>query len=248
MSLLKLYRHHTADDVIAFDDATGHWEPVPEASAPPVGPLTLVQRIGAPVRGSYTVEDERRYCCYWTADEELVFREPSGRRFSLFRRDARGRIVDLMPSVSANLLGAVHGDGSPVPNMSTFSVRDCFAAAPLFEARYESNKYLLLYSVSLFTYVPDEDLGDWDFFVALRRAIDELKLVSHLHALGDDAPPDVLAGWGIVAASTGAACPRPGWYIAADRIELRCLPAAGETLPDVDGYRGLWVWIGQYCQ
>ncbi len=117
---------------------------------------------------------------------------------------------DLMPSVSADLIDAVHGDGSPLPNMSTFSLRDCFTPAPLIEVTYDSGKYLLLYSVSLFTYVPDEDLGDWDFFVALRRAIDELKLVARVHALGVDMPPEELAGWGIVAAPTGAACPAPG--------------------------------------
>ncbi|MCD2518427.1 hypothetical protein LQ564_19175 [Massilia sp. G4R7] len=242
--MVWLYRHHAADDIIAFDDATGRWEPAPEEGAPPAGAMTLVQRIGEPLRGSYTIEDGRRYCCYWTAGEELVFREPSGRRFSLFRRDARGRIVDLMPSVSADLIDAVHGDGSPLPNMSTFSLRDCFTPAPLIEVTYDSGKYLLLYSVSLFTYVPDEDLGDWDFFVALRRAIDELKLVARVHALGVDMPPEELAGWGIVAAPTGAACPAPGWYIAAERIALRCRPAAGERLPDIDGDRGLWVWVG----
>lgn len=206
MSVVRLYRHHTADDVIAFDDANCRWEPVPEEGAPPVGARTLVQRIGEPVRGSYTIEGERRYCCYWTADGELVFREPSGLRFCLFRRDTRGRIVDLMPSVSADLVDAVHGDGSPVPHMSTFSLRDCFAPAPLFEVTYESSKYLLLYSVSLFTYIPDEDLSDFDFFVALRRAIDELKVVSRVHAL-----PDACADWGTAVAVTGAECVKQGW-------------------------------------
>jgi len=238
VSVVQLYRHHTVDHIIALEDATGHWEPVLEASAPPVGSMTLVQRIGEPIRGSYTIEGERRYCCYWTADGELVFREPSGRHFCLFRRDARGRIVDLMPSVSADLVDAVHGDGSPVPHMSTFSLRDCFAPAPLFEVTYESSKYLLLYSVSLFTYIPDEDLSDFDFFVALRRAIDELKLVSRVHAL-----PDARADWGVTVAVTGAECVKRGWYIAADRIDLRCEVGAGEPLPEIDAYRGLWVWV-----
>lgn len=84
---MLIYRHHTANDIIDLDDATGRWVPVPELSGEPlsVGAAGIVLRFDEPVRGSYTIENDKRCCLYWNDAGELVFRTPDERRFRSFK-------------------------------------------------------------------------------------------------------------------------------------------------------------------
>jgi len=175
---MYIFRHHTAVGIIDLDDRTGRWTPVPEIDDDPimVGQMSMVQRADFSIRGSYTIEDEKRCSFYWTDDNELVFRTFDDRRCALFKRELGGRLVDLMPDLQVYLQPASYGDGRAIPNMSTFSLQEP-GGEKLFQITYNSERYLQSY-LGNFTYAPDEDLSDWDFFVAVKGAIEELKLIA----------------------------------------------------------------------
>lgn len=241
---MYIYRHHTADDVIDLDDSTGHWVPVPADDDEPifVGSMSIVLRADFQIRGSYTIEDEKRCCFYWSDQGELIFRTPDNRRISLFRREQGGRLVDLMPQVSADLQSSTYGDGRAIPNMSTFSLVGG-DGEKLFEISYDSGRYLQYY-LGNFTFAPDEDLSDWDFFVAVKRAVDELKIIARSCAvISTDNPKDENAA-DIIVAETGSISPRAGLWVACHDLNARCKLAVGDRVPDVDGRHETWVWVG----
>lgn len=77
----------------------------------PMGNMSMSQRIDFSIRGSYTVENDRRCYFYWTENYELVFRTPDNKRFGLFQRQTGGLIVDLMPTIFVNLSPSLYSDG-----------------------------------------------------------------------------------------------------------------------------------------
>jgi hypothetical protein len=242
---MYIYKHHTAVDVIDLDDHTGLWSPVPEQNGKPImiGLMSMAQRVNDPIRGSYAIENEKRCCFYWTDDSELVFRTPSDERFCLFRRERDGLLIDLMPTVIAELQPSTYGDGRTIPDMSTFTLADA-AGKTLFEISYNSSRYLQYY-LGNFTNVPDEDLSDWDFFVAVKRAIEELKIIAKsCAAISADEPTTAALAAGVVIAETGTLCPRAGLWAACRHMEVRCKLTLGEKVPDVEDRRETWVWIG----
>lgn len=172
---MYIYRHHTAADIIDFDDNSGAWTPVEEDEENPiiVGHMAMIHRAQFPIRGSYTIEDDKRYCFYWTESGELVFRTDA-HRFALFRYDSAGSLTDLAPSLQATLEPATDGEGGPIPDKSTFTLIDGNGRA-LFHMSYNAQPYLQYYA-SNFTFAPDEDLSDWDFFIHVKRSIDGLRV------------------------------------------------------------------------
>ena len=174
---IRLYRHDTAGDLIEIDDATGTWRAAPQDSDHPplIGAMPVTMRVGEEFRGSYTIEDERRCYLYWNDERELVFRTHDGRRLSLFRFEADGALTDLAPDLQVQLEPATDGDGRETTGMSVFSLRDP-AQGTLYEITYDSFAYARMFGIaSMLTFIPDEELGDFDFFVGAKRAIEELR-------------------------------------------------------------------------
>lgn len=127
--------------------------------------------------------------------------------------------------------------------MSTFSLVDA-TGKKLFETSYNSTRYLQYY-LGNFTFAPDEDLGDWDFFVAVKRAVEELKIIAKAcTVISADSRKTGALTTDVVIADTGTACPRAVVWAACLQMETRCRPSVNEALPDVDGRSGPWVWIG----
>lgn len=242
---MYIYRHHTADDVIDLDDRTGLWAPVPENADGPifVGSMSIVLRSDFEIRGSYAIENDRRNCFYWTDDQNLVFRTHDNKRLALFRRESDGRLVDLMLQVRAELQPAAHGDGRLIANMSTFRLIDA-GGHKLFEISYDSERYLQYY-LGNFTFVPDEDLGDWDFFVSVKRAVEELKIIARACAVTTHSDLKAAASAAdVIIAETGTASPRDGIWVACHDLNIRCRLSLGDKIPDVEGGHDTWVWIG----
>lgn len=242
---MYIFRHHTADDLIDLDDRTGNWVSVEERDDDTlmVGLMTMAQRADYVIRGSYTIENDKRCSFYWNDDRELVFRPPDNRRLVLMRREAGARLVDLMPAMTVQLQPATHGDGRAMPGMSTFRLSDD-GGVVLFEQTYDSERYLQFY-LGNFTFAPDEDLSDWDFFVFVKRSLEELKKIALASApLTAPKPPGAGAIDELVVADTGAACPRAGLWVPSNRLDVRRKLALGEAMPDVDGRAETWVWVG----
>lgn len=128
--------------------------------------------------------------------------------------------------------------------MSTFSTRE-LSGNVLFEISYNSDRYLQYY-LGNFTFVPDEDLRDWDFFAEVKSTIDELKIVAQACAATLSAEPlSVARAAGIVIAQTGAVCPQPGFWVACRDLEARYELSSGEKIPDVEGKSETWVRVGE---
>jgi hypothetical protein len=241
---MHIYRHHTAVDVIDLDDRTGLWLPVAEEDGEPIftGSMPISMRADFSIRGSYAIENEKRCSFYWTDDGELVFRTPDNQRFCLFRREPGGILIDLMPNVSADLQPATYSDGRAIPDMSTFSLVDGVGKT-LFEISYDSTRYLQYY-LGNFTFVPDEDLSDWDFFVAVKRAVEELRIIARSCAvISAENPKTAALAADVVIAETGTRCPRAGIWVACRHLCERRMLCAGDHIPDVDGHGEMWVWI-----
>src|SRR5689334_11083683 len=90
---MYIYRHHTASDVIDLDPKTGRWSPVDDNVRPRVGALAVEFRDDYPIRGSYTIEDGKRYCMYWTPDKQFEFLAPDLTTIPIARRQADGATV-----------------------------------------------------------------------------------------------------------------------------------------------------------
>lgn len=242
---MLIYRHHTAVDKIDLNDRTGNWVPVEERDDDTlmVGLMTMAQRADYVIRGSYTIENDKRCSFYWNDDRELVFRPPDNRRLVMMRREAGARLVDLMPGMTVQLQPATYGDGRAMPGMSTFRLTDA-GGVVLFEQTYDSERYLQFY-LGNFSFVPDEDLSDWDFFVFVKCSLEELKKIA-LASAPPDASKAASAGDGdeMVVADTGSACPRAGLWVPSHRLDVRRKLALGEAMPDLDGRAETWVWVG----
>ncbi len=164
-----LYQHHTCGDFIDLDHATGNWRYIDASEFPP----DAVKLVDFPVRGSYEDENGHRFYCYWTDDEHFVFRTHDGKVFELFRKLEDGTVIDLMPGVVAEIQASRYTDGRTKTGFSDFRIVDGNNNL-LYEYTYYSQKYLNLY-LHDFTPDPDRRLADWDFFVALKGGIEELR-------------------------------------------------------------------------
>ena len=174
---IRLYRHDTAGDFIDIDDRTGACCAAPQDpdNPPLIGAMPVTMRVGQEIRGSYTTENERRCCLYWNDERELVFRTHDGRRLCLFRYEADGTLTDLAPDLQVQLEPATYGDGREMQGMSVFSLCDPVQGT-LYEITYDSLSYVRMFGIaSMLTFIPDEELGDFDFFVGAKRAVEELR-------------------------------------------------------------------------
>jgi hypothetical protein len=178
--MVRIFHHSTVSDFIDIDIATGHWQPLPDDpdELSVVGSTSIVQRENASVRGSYTIENGRRYCLFWTDEHELVFMTPDSQRVRLFKREANGALTDLAPRLCVQLKPATNGDGRDVPGMNRFTLHDP-EGGTTHEVIYDAAAYVRQFGMaSMMSFIPDEDLGDWDFFVGARQGLDELKALA----------------------------------------------------------------------
>lgn len=127
--------------------------------------------------------------------------------------------------------------------MSTFRLVDP-GHQSLFEITYDSERYIQYY-LGNFTFVPDEDLSDWDFFVSVKRAVEELKIIARACTAISQADYKAAASAAdVIIAETGTSCPRAGIWVACHNLKERCKLCVGEEVPDAEGRLDTWVWIG----
>jgi hypothetical protein len=183
--MVRIFDHSTVSDFIDIDVASGSWQLLPDDPDDPsvVGCASIVQRENASVRGSYTVENGRRYCLSWTDEHELVFMTPDSQYIRLFRREANGALTDLAPRLRVQLEPATDDAGRDMLGMNTFSLHDPEGGIT-HEVTYDAAAYVRQFGMaSMMSFVPDEDLGDWDFFVGAKQALDELKAIARAGAV-----------------------------------------------------------------
>ena len=178
--MVRIFHHSTVSDFIDIDIATGHWQPLPDDpdGLSVAGCASIVLRENASVRGSYTIENGRRYCLFWTDERELVFMTPDSQCIRLFRRETNGALTDLAPHLRVQLKPATDGDGRDMPGMNTFTLHHPEGGVT-HEVTYDAGAYVRQFGMaSMMSFVPDEDLSEWDFFVGAKQALDELKAIA----------------------------------------------------------------------
>lgn len=239
---MLIYRHHTCSDIIDIDDKTGRWTPVEDDDDNPiiVGLMTMAQRAEFEIGGSYAVEDDRRFYFHWTEEGELVLRTDD-LRLALFRRAPGGGLVEFFPQLEVELRPATYGDGRNMPGMCTFTVSD--GSKRLVDVLYDSARYVRYY-LGNFTFVPDEDLGEWDFFVAVEREFVELRTLARARAAIENGPAkqDTL-GEPPVTLRSGEPAPRAGIWAGVHRPARRWHLEQGEAAPAIDDAPGILAWI-----
>jgi len=240
-----LYRHHTCDDIIDLDHSTGRWRPVAE-SEKPKGARVLAD---LPVRGSYTVEDDRRYFVYWTDDDRFVFRADDGKAFEICRKLPNGAVVLPKPELRCVIAPARYGDGRLRQGMS--EVRLIATSGEVkYELVYNSERYLRLYQSDYTAAASLQDLSDWDFFVALQGAVEifseraasgRVPLTLDQHGKATIGEAD-LSQDDLVFADSGTHCPRTGVWVSVDDVRESRHVREATLMPDLHGRSTRWVW------
>ena len=167
-------------DLIHIELANGHWQQLPDDpdDLSVVGYASIMQRENASMRGSYTGENGRRYCLFWIDERELVFMTPDSQRVRLFKREANGALTDLAPRLRVQLEPATDRYGRDMPGMNRFTLHHP-EGGTMHEVIYDAAAYVRQFGMSsMMSFIPDEDLGDWDFFVGAKQGLDELKALA----------------------------------------------------------------------
>ena len=240
-----LYRHHTCSDLIDLDHESGRWRPVDESEKPP-GAKVLAD---LPVRGSYAIVDDKRYCNYWTDDGLYVFRASDDAVFKLFRTDADGAVTSLMPGARGVIEPATHGDGRARHGLSRFRLMDGQGRL-LHELVYDSAYYARLHAADVTAAAAVQDLSDWDFFVALAGGIEMLaeRATSGRRplTLDDEGFAAVdgrrIAEQDLLYADSGDLCPRAGIWACIDDLRGSMFVAKGAAMPRWQEREVRWVW------
>jgi hypothetical protein len=170
---MYIYKHHTSSDVIDLDPDTGRWTPVADPDRPLVGALGITCRDAYPIRGSYTKEDGKRYCMYWTSDRHFEFLPANQAPISIAQRGADGSTKMDDIGMRCTIEPAKYSDGRLRQGLSKFKLVSG-ADQALFELTYHSDLYLQMAGADFTSASGFEDIGDWDFFVALKNAIETL--------------------------------------------------------------------------
>lgn len=246
---MYIYRHHTASDVIDLDPETGRWTPVADADRPPVGALAVTYRDAYPIRGSYTEEGGKRYCMYWTSDSRFEFLPANQAPISIGQRCADGstKMDDL--GMRCTIEPAKYNDGRLRQGFSRFTLVSG-AGHALFEIAYNSDVYLQMAGADFTSASGFEDIGEWDFFVALKNAIETLTDEAstgrtELRLSGDDTA--LIHGTrvsrdALLYAESGSRCTRNGIWAVTDDLRHFAQFTEGETLPRHQERAVQWVW------
>jgi hypothetical protein len=240
-----LYQHHTCSDVIDLDHQSGSWRPVGDSEKPP-GARVLAD---LPVRGSYTIEDGRRFFTYWTDDNRFLFRADDGALIEICRQLADGTTIESSPGLHCKIAPAKYLDGRLRQGMSAVTLANG-EGVPLYELTYNSDRYLKLYGSDFTAAAMVQDLSDWDFFVALKGAIEIFSeraasgkvplIIDHMGRAelnGNKVPFDQL-----LFADSGEPSPRSGIWVPIDNVRCRIEVQQGGPMPAWDGHEVRWVW------
>jgi len=240
-----LYQHHTCDEIIDLDHATGRWRPVADLEKPKSARVLA----DLPVRGSYTVEDDRRYFSYWTDDEHFVFRADDGKMVEVCHKLPNGVVVMPDPGLKCVISPARYGDGRFRQGRSEVKLINGVGDV-LYELVYNSQRYLRLYQSDHTAAAAVQDLADWDFFVALQGAVEifgERAVTGRVPlTLDEHGAPTVgdagLAHDELLFAESGERCPREGVWANVDDVRVARHIRQSEVMPELDGRPSRWVW------
>lgn len=240
-----LYLHHTASDIIDLDPVTGRWRPVDDAEKPS-GAMVLAD---LPVRGSYTIEDEKRYFKYWTLDERFVFRTDEGREFPICQERPDGSIVMLQPELHCEIAPSRYADGGLRQGFSQLRLINV-AGDAVFELDYHAERYSRLYQSDFTAAAAVQSLSDWDFFVALKSGFKIFKERAESGCVAFSVEADGTAKVqgrsmryeDLVFADTGKQCPRAGVWACMTDLRVSVVLTQGEAMPSNNGQSVQWVW------
>ena len=165
-----IYRHHSCSDVVDLDESSGRWQPVSDDDRPRVGALSMVNRANYPICGSYTVEDGRRYSMYWAEAKRFAFMTPDGAVIDICLKQPNGAIDLLVPGLRVEIAPASYADGRLRQGFQHVQIIDGQSRI-LHEVSYNAEYYERLYDNDFTVASGEQDLSDWDFFLALRDAV-----------------------------------------------------------------------------
>ena len=240
-----LYRHHTCGDIIDLDHVTGRWRPVDDDEKP-AGARVLAD---LPVRGGYEIEDGKYYFTYWSDDEAFIFRTPENDIFEICRKTPDGTIIESQPGLHVEIEPSKYGDGRLRQGYSDVRLLDKDDKL-LYELSYNSDFYLRLYGSDFTAAAMVQDLSDWDFFVALKGAVEifaERAATGRVEMTYNDdgsgnigavriKPEDILTAW------SGEVCTRSGVWAAVDDVRVTVTIKEGAVVPQHEGRDTQWVW------
>lgn len=167
-----------------------------------------------------------------------------GKRRCLFKRESDGVLTHEAPYIQAHLQAATYDAGREMRGMSTSSLRDDVGRT-LYEITYDSLRYCEMFGMaSMLTFIPDEDLSDWDFFAGTKKAMDQMTIIARACAKLISAPSArTRSDDDVLIADTGTRCPRAGLWAPCLHDGLWCALLLGEAMTDNDGIPATWVLI-----
>lgn len=240
-----LYRHHTASDIIDLDHETGRWRLVLDADTP-AGAKVLAD---LPIAGSYEIEDDKHYFACWAPDGRFCFRTFDNQVFEVCQKQPDGSILMRDPRRHCTIEPARYGDGRLRQGMSQFKLV-AGDGKVLFELDYNSEHYRRLLLSGNTAAASERDITDWDFFVAFQAAFpifrERFESGRIALALDDDDTATIgstkFSRDELLFAESGATCPRTGIWAAVHDLRHSAKFEAGQTLPEIEGRQGEWVW------
>jgi hypothetical protein len=241
----RLYRHHTASDIIDLDHETGRWRLVLDADKP-AGAKVLAD---LPIAGSYEVEGDKHYFAYWAADGRFCFRTFDNQVFEVCQKLPDGSILMRDPGRHCTIEPARYGDGRLRQGMSQFKLI-AGDGIVLFELVYNSEYYRRLLLSDNTAAASERDITDWDFFLALQAAFpifrERFESGRIALALNDDDTATIgstkFSRDELLFAESGTTCPRTGIWAAVHDLRRNARFEEGQTLPEIEGRQGEWVW------
>lgn len=240
-----LYQHHTLDELIDLDPSTLATRPVQDHEKP--AHARVLEDL--PVQGSYTVESGHRYYKFWTSDDTYVFAADDGFILPMCRQRPDGTTQMLVPGLHVRIDPVSREDVGYEPGLSTVRIEDGNGQL-LYTTRYNATLYRRLHENDLTAAAIDQDLSDWDFFIALQRGLDVLneRAVTNARPLmvNDDQQADIDGELrsvdDLLMARTGEFCPRAGVWACIDDLNATATLAEGDSIPDNRGRDSNWVW------
>jgi hypothetical protein len=240
-----LYKHHTSSDIIDLDHETGRWRPVDD-SEKPRGARVLAD---LPVAGSYEDEGDRRYYCYWTPDSKFVFRTPDNKVLELYKKLPDGSVIELVPGLRCEIEQAKFHDGRVRQGVNEVRLLDA-ANNTLVSLTYDASKYLALYASDFTAASAVEDLSDWDFFVALKGAVEIFAERAHsgkVHlTVEQDGTANIqgarVAREDLIYCQSRHACPRSGVWACVEDLRHNQFIHKGSAMPQHESRDVTWVW------
>jgi hypothetical protein len=237
---MHIYQHYTCGEVIDLDNETGAWRYLDEDEHSSPSGLSIANRHSYPVSGSYTIENEKRYCLYWTPEKILIFRTPDEKQYRLFKYLGEDKYFNLMDDMKVELVPSTFAGGRARQGYSDFRLVSIDNQV-LLELSYFSQKYLNFYAND-FIYTADQDLTDWDFFVALKVGVEEM--VSKSLAMPEVSQKSEPINSNL-RVQGGQNCPQCGYWFAPAQANSHRFFKQNEIMPSFDGSTygaTIWQW------